>query len=187
KKVQLPHKVTQACFSSTHSVFLVEGGYVYTMGRNAEGQRGIRHCNSVEHPTLVDSVKSRYIVKANCSDQCTIVASEDNIITVWGTRNGLPGIGSTNCGLGLQICTPNTELELGNNTAAFTNFLASVYKSELILEPVDILALFSSKEQCDRGYYVQVHDVYPLAHSVLVLVDTTTPLISSYEGDYPHV
>lgn len=48
-------------------------------------------------------------------------------------------------------------------------------------------SLFSSKEQCDRGYYVQVHDVYPLAHSVLVLVDTTTPLISSYEGDYPHL
>ncbi|XP_052837245.1 serine/threonine-protein kinase Nek8 isoform X1 [Drosophila gunungcola] len=185
KKVQLPHKVIQACFSSTHSVFLVEGGYVYTMGRNAEGQRGIRHCNSVDHPTLVDSVKARYIVKANCSDQCTIVASEDNIITVWGTRNGLPGIGSSNSGLGLEVCTPNTELELGNNTAAFTNFLASVYKSELILEPVDILALYSSKEQCDRGYYVQVHDVYPLAHSVLVLVDTTTPLISSYEGDYP--
>jgi len=90
-------------------------------------------------------VKERFrfkyrIQKANCSDQCTIVASEDNIITVWGTRNGLPGIGSSNCGLGLEMCTPNTELELGNNTAAFTNFLASVYKSELILEPVDILA-----------------------------------------------
>ncbi|KAH8278577.1 hypothetical protein KR018_005440 [Drosophila ironensis] len=185
KKVQLPQKVVQACFSSTHSVFLVEGGYVYTMGRNAEGQRGIRHCNSVDHPTLVEAIKARYIVKANCSDQCTIVASEDNIITVWGTRNGLPGIGSSNSGLGLEVCTPSMEMDLGNNTAAFTNFLASVYKSELILEPVDILALYSSKEQCNRGYYVQVHDVYPLAHSVLVLVDTTTPLISSYEGECP--
>ncbi|KAH8337627.1 hypothetical protein KR074_000850 [Drosophila pseudoananassae] len=185
KKVQLPHKVIEACFSSTHSVFLVEGGYVYTMGRNAEGQRGIRHCNAVDNPTMVDAIKARYIVKANCNDQCTIVASEDNIITVWGTRNGLPGIGSTNSALGQEIFTHSTELELGNNTAAFTNFLASVYKSELILEPVDILALYSSKEQCDRGYYVQVHDVYPLAHSVLVLVDTTTPLIASYEGECP--
>ncbi|EDV44008.1 uncharacterized protein Dana_GF18771 [Drosophila ananassae] len=185
KKVQLPHKVVKACFSSTHSVFLVEGGYVYTMGRNAEGQRGIRHCNAMDNPTMVESIKARYIVKANCNDQCTIVASEDNIITVWGTRNGLPGIGSTNSALGQEIFTHSTELELGNNTAAFTNFLASVYKSELILEPVDILALYSSKEQCDRGYYVQVHEVYPLAHSVLVLVDTTTPLIASYEGECP--
>ncbi|XP_026851275.1 serine/threonine-protein kinase Nek8 [Drosophila persimilis] len=185
KKVQLPGKVLKASFSSTHSVFLLEGGYVYTMGRNAEGQRGIRHCNSVDQPTLVEAIRARYIVRANCSDQCTIVASEDNIITVWGTRNGLPDIGSSSSGVGLEVCTPNTDMDLGNNTAAFTNFLASVYKSELILEPVDILALYSSKEQCDRGYYVQVHDVYPLAHSVLVLVDTTTPLISSYEGDCP--
>ncbi|XP_034128288.1 serine/threonine-protein kinase Nek8 [Drosophila guanche] len=185
KKIQLPSKVLKASFSSTHSVFLLEGGYVYTMGRNTEGQRGIRHCNQVDQPTLVEAVRSRYIVKANCSDQCTIVASEDNIITVWGTRNGLPEIGSSSSGLGLEVCTPNSDMDLGNNTAAFTNFLASVYKSELILEPVDILALYSSKEQCERGYYVQVHDVYPLAHSVLVLVDTTTPLISSYEGDCP--
>ncbi|XP_030559258.1 serine/threonine-protein kinase Nek8 [Drosophila novamexicana] len=182
KKIQLPFKVLKACFSSTHSVFLTEGGYVYTMGRNKEGQRGIRHCNAVEQPTLVDTIRARYIVKANCNDQCTIVASEDNIITVWGTRNGLPEIGSSNSGLGLEVCTPNAEMELGNNTAAFTNFLASVYKSELITEPMDILALHSSKEQCERGYYVQVNDVFPLAHSVLVMVETTTPLISSFEG-----
>ncbi|KAH8414582.1 hypothetical protein KR215_009358 [Drosophila sulfurigaster] len=182
KKIQLPHKVLKASFSSSHSVFLVEGGYVYTMGRNKEGQRGIRHCNAVEQPTLVESMRARYIVNANCNDQCTIVASEDNIITVWGTRNGLPEIGSSNSGLGLEVCTPNAELELGNNTAAFTNFLASVYKSELITEPIDILALYSSKDQCERGYYVQVTDIFPLAHSVLVMVDTTTPLISSYEG-----
>lgn len=52
----------------------------------------------------------------------------------------MPEIGSSNSGLGLEVCTPNGDLELGNNTAAFTNFLASVYKSELIKEPVDILA-----------------------------------------------
>lgn len=87
-----------------------------------------------------DSNNFPYLQKANCNDQCTIVASEDNIITVWGTRNGLPEIGSSSSGLGLEVCTPNADLELGNNTAAFTNFLASVYKSELIMEPVDILA-----------------------------------------------
>lgn len=52
----------------------------------------------------------------------------------------MPEIGSSNSGLGLEVCTPNAEMELGNNTAAFTNFLASVYKSELITEPMDILA-----------------------------------------------
>lgn len=52
----------KACFSSTHSVFIVEGGYVFTMGRNKEGQRGIRHCNPVEQPTLVEAMRARYIV-----------------------------------------------------------------------------------------------------------------------------
>lgn len=46
------------------------------------------------------------------------------------------------------------ELELGNNTAAFTNFLASVYKSELILEPVDILAYVFILQQ---GFYFYLH------------------------------
>lgn len=93
------------------------------------------------------------------------------------------------------------DLELGNSTAAFTNFLASVYKSELVLEPQDILAwvvmfhliwcnkierfnafrLYSSPEQLDKGYYVVVNDIFPLPHSVLVLVDTTTPLIASID------
>ncbi|ALC46924.1 niki [Drosophila busckii] len=182
KKVQLGQKVIKACFSSTHSVFLIEGGYVYTMGRNTEGQRGIRHCKAVEQPTLVEIMRTRYIVQANCNDQCTIVASEDNIISVWGTRNGLPELGASGSPLGLEVCTPNNDIDLGNNTAAFTNFLASVYKSELIIDPVDILALYSSKEQCERGYYVKVNDIFPLAHSVLVLVETTTPLITSYEG-----
>lgn len=52
----------KASFSFTHSVFLIEGGYVYTMGRNKEGQRGIRHCNPVDHPTLVETIRARYIV-----------------------------------------------------------------------------------------------------------------------------
>lgn len=52
----------KACFSFTHSVFIIEGGYVYTMGRNKEGQRGIRHCNPVEQPTLVEAIRARYIV-----------------------------------------------------------------------------------------------------------------------------
>lgn len=47
--------------SSTHSVFLVEGGYVFTMGRNSEGQRGLGHCSTVESPTLVDFIRDRFI------------------------------------------------------------------------------------------------------------------------------
>ncbi|XP_055923488.1 serine/threonine-protein kinase Nek8 [Eupeodes corollae] len=178
KKVILPRKVIGLDLSSTHSVFLIEGGYVLTMGRNSEGQRGLGHCNPVDFPTFVPGIKDKYILKVKCSDQCTIVSSDDNVITFWGTRNGIPEIQQNGNG---NSENHQTDIEMGNNTAAFTNFLASVYKSEVILDPIDILALYSSKEQFDKGYYVEVNNIYPLPHSILVLVDTTTPLISSYE------
>lgn len=89
------------------------------------------------------------------------MCSDDNVISFWGTRNGIPEMGSSmlvqdsevnthelgyliiNCNI-ICITIPKepqsqVDLELGNNTAAFTNFLASVYKSELILEPQDLL------------------------------------------------
>lgn len=56
----------EANFSATLSIFLVEGGYVFTMGSNASGQRGVGHCNGVlETVSLVESIKDRYIVVGN--------------------------------------------------------------------------------------------------------------------------
>ncbi|CAD6991970.1 unnamed protein product [Ceratitis capitata] len=178
KKVQLPYRIIEASFSSMHTVLLVEKGLIYTMGRNIEGQLGAGHTNCVEQPILVDFIKHRTIVNCQCNDQGTIVTSQDNVITFWGTRNGIPEFGDCNFDEG---CNQNINSEVGNSTVAFTNFLASVYKSELLLEPVDLLALYASKEQGQKGYYITVNNVYLLAHSVLVLVDTTTPLVSSLE------
>lgn len=40
-----------------------------------------------------------------------------------------------------KISKPSkNNYELGNSTTAFTNFLASVYKTEIILDPIDVLA-----------------------------------------------
>ncbi|XP_037947349.1 serine/threonine-protein kinase Nek8 [Teleopsis dalmanni] len=183
KKIQLSHKIVDVCFSSTHTILLVEGGYVFTMGHNSDGQRGVGHCNIVEYPSFVEFMKERFIVKCKCNDQCSIVVSEDHVITFWGKRNGIPDFGEERKEEKENELPDNTQndTELGNNTAAFTNFLASVYKSELILEPLDLLALYSSSDQCEKGYYVEVKDIHPLPYSILVLVDTTTPLISSLE------
>ncbi|KAI8118222.1 hypothetical protein FF38_08544 [Lucilia cuprina] len=184
KKLQLPYPILEANFSSTLSIFLVEGGYVFTMGSNVAGQRGVGHCNNVlESVSLVESIKDRYIVKCKCNDQCCIVSSDNHVITFWGTRNGIPEIaeGSSTDIQETEVQQQPMDLELGNNTAAFTNFLASVYKSELVLDPQDILGLYSSREQLEKGFYVVVNDIFPLPHSVLVLVDTTTPLIASIE------
>ncbi|XP_013107737.2 serine/threonine-protein kinase Nek8 [Stomoxys calcitrans] len=179
KKLQVPHRILEASFSSTHTMILAEGGYVFTMGSNSAGQRGVGHCNNtLEAITMVEFIKDRYIMKCKCNDQCSVVYSDNNVVTFWGTRNGIPEMGE---GSSTDALSNNLDLELGNSTAAFTNFLASVYKSELVLEPQDIVALYSSPEQLDKGFYVVVNDIFPLPHSVLVLVDTTTPLIASIE------
>ncbi|TMW47499.1 hypothetical protein DOY81_007429, partial [Sarcophaga bullata] len=155
KKLVLPYPILDASFSCTQSIYLVEGGYVFTMGSNAAGQRGVGHCNNVvESISLIESIKDRYIVKCRCNDQCCIVSSDNNVITFWGTRNGIPEMseGSSTDIQETEVQNHQMDLELGNNTAAFTNFLASVYKSELVLEPQDILGLYSSPEQLDKGF-----------------------------------
>nr|XP_036233280.1 serine/threonine-protein kinase Nek8 isoform X1 [Bactrocera oleae] len=181
KKLQLSHKIISASFSSVHTILLMENGSVYTMGRNSEGQLGVGHTNSVEQPTLVKFIAHRTIINCKCNDQGTIVTSKDNFITFWGTRNGIPGFGESNFNT-LQGHNQNsTNSDVNNSTVAFTNFLASIYKSELLLKPVDLLSLYASQEQRVKGYYIELNNIYLLPHSVLVLVDTTTPLVSSLE------
>lgn len=132
--------------SAHHSVFLIDGGYVLTMGKNASGQRGLGHCNFVATPTLVTGIKDKFIKRIQCNATYSVVLSDDNVITLWGTRSGIPekhedvhraGNNRKNSD---KTEKASNGFELGNSTAAFTNFLASVYKSELILDPIDIFA-----------------------------------------------
>lgn len=51
-----------ASFSSNHTIVLVEGGYVFTLGSNSAGQRGVGNCSNIlDTATLVELVKDRYI------------------------------------------------------------------------------------------------------------------------------
>uniref|UniRef100_A0A1B0G2Z6 non-specific serine/threonine protein kinase n=1 Tax=Glossina morsitans morsitans TaxID=37546 RepID=A0A1B0G2Z6_GLOMM len=169
-------------FSTAHTLLLIEGGYILTLGSNSFGQRGVGHCSPLPTVTLVESMKDRYIINCKCNEQCSLVCSDDNVITFWGTRYGVPEISEANVSKSpMWSAQRRIDVESENNTSAFTNFLASIYKSELILEPQDILALYSSAEQMERGYYVTVKDIWPLPHSALVLVETTAPLIPSIQ------
>lgn len=45
------------------TAFLMLGGYVLTIGRNAEGQRGLGHCDDVAPgATLVTRIQDKYIM-----------------------------------------------------------------------------------------------------------------------------
>lgn len=111
-----------------------------TIGKNSNGQRGIGHCNVISSPTLVTGIKDKYIKRVQCSPTYSVVFTDDNVITFWGTRYGIPDRDEDVSRGNLDRLEKPNSFELGNSTAAFTNFLASVYKSEIILEPIDVLA-----------------------------------------------
>lgn len=85
--------------------------------------------------------------RVQCSSTYTVVYSDDNVITLWGTRSGIPNkLDFMQKTTEASVSQPKnrkpskSNYELGNSTTAFTNFLASVYKTELIIDPIDILA-----------------------------------------------
>lgn len=185
KPLDLKAKVLDIAMSSSHTVLLLEGGYVLTMGDNAFGQRGLENRSVQVMPNIVTSLKSKYITKVKCTSEYTVVTSDENTLIFWGTRYGIPENDfslndmrrySQNLLKESIQRSADVNLEVGNNTAAFTNFLTSVYKAEAILKPTEILALYASEDQLEQGNCVVLKEFYPLHHSILVLVDTTCPL-----------
>jgi NIMA (never in mitosis gene a)-related kinase 8 len=86
---------------------------------------------------------------------------------LFGTRYGFP----------VEVPqTPSTFSQIGNNTAAFTNFLTSVYKSEEILQPLELLGVYSSTEMLQKGIFMKLCDIFPLQHGILVWVDSNSPI-----------
>ncbi|XP_059622648.1 serine/threonine-protein kinase Nek8 [Phlebotomus argentipes] len=171
---QIAKKVTDLSIAEEHSAFILEGGYVITFGDNFYGQRGLGHNKCPpDVANLVTGIKSKFIIKVRCNSTGSIVFSDDNVVSFWGTRFGVPTDNFP------DTLATDSDYRMGGNTAAFTNFLVTVYKSELILDPIDILALYSSPEQLSKGHYVKISDILPLQHSTLILVNTTNPLISS--------
>lgn len=55
-------RIMNASFSTAHTLLLVEGGYILTLGSNSFGQRGVGHCSPLPTVTLVESMKDRYII-----------------------------------------------------------------------------------------------------------------------------
>jgi NIMA (never in mitosis gene a)-related kinase 8 len=101
-----------------------------------------------------------------CNITYTVVCTDSNVVMAFGTRYGIPEFNFSE--VPPTPRTPSTFSQFGNNTAAFTNFLTSVYKSESMVDPTELL-----------GIYLKLIDVFPLQHSILVWVDTTTPLKAS--------
>ena len=191
-------KVVSFDVSANHAAFLLVGGYVMTMGDNKEGQLGLGHTKDAPfEPSLVKGIKDKFVTvwfaenfsnisifqcellfqNIKCSSTYTVITTDSNVVLGWGTRYGIPEFHFSE--VPPTPRTPSTFSQIGNNTAAFTNFLTSVYKSETMLEAKELLGLYSSNDLLEQGIFLKVVDVFPLQHSILILVDTTTPLKSS--------
>ena len=114
------------------------------MGNNEDGQRGLGHNKVCLEPTIVQLIADKFIKKIQCHTTYCLACTDYNTIVFWGTRYGIPDAAENEAGSSTVSTSLNPQNDqfgnLGNSTAAFTNFLASVYKSELILEPIEILA-----------------------------------------------
>lgn len=57
-------KIKDISISTNHSVVLLEGGYVLTLGSNAEGQRGIgdNSNDNILESTIVGAIQSKHIL-----------------------------------------------------------------------------------------------------------------------------
>lgn len=97
-----------------------------------------------------------------------------NVVMAFGTRSGIPEFHFNE--IPPTPTTSSSFSQISNNTVAFTNFLTSVYKSETILEPIELLGLFSSSEMLEKGIFMKLNEILPLQHSILVWIDTTNPL-----------
>ncbi|CAG9804191.1 unnamed protein product [Chironomus riparius] len=169
-------KVMDLSVSTKHSAFVISGGYILSFGDNSDAQLCVGHKKDItSQPVVAKKISERFIHKVKCNPTYTLACNDTNVIMAFGTRQGIPEF---------QVDsevpkTPSTFSQIGNNTAAFTNFLTSVYKSETLLEPVELLGVYSSTEMLEKGIFMKLVDIYPLHYGVLVWVDTTTPLRTS--------
>lgn len=111
---------------------VIEGGYVIVLGSNEYGQRGLPLETTQSEPNILLSLERRFVTMVKCNPTYTLGITDDNHVLFWGTRYGIPE-------------NEDDDLKgdihsMGNSTTAFTNFLASVYKAETIVDPIDILA-----------------------------------------------
>uniref|UniRef100_A0A182Y841 non-specific serine/threonine protein kinase n=1 Tax=Anopheles stephensi TaxID=30069 RepID=A0A182Y841_ANOST len=93
RKIQLDAnrpKIVAVSVADTHAAFLIEGGFLITLGDNASGQRGVGHKCELLQPTIVRQLQARYVLNVKCSQTYTVATTDDNCVVLWGTRLGTP-------------------------------------------------------------------------------------------------
>lgn len=141
--------VVNISLGNNHSAALTECGRVITMGSNAEAQLG--H-NSIT-PTTVIAADDKIAKSVICGPTYTVMTTVQNVLYVWGTRY------------------LSEEMDHASMT--------SLVHREVAESPKEILALYASPAQISLGEILTVKSICTLWDSILLLVDTTVPLVES--------
>ena len=135
-------------------------GQVITFGRNHEGQlgRGNTRGGSNTMPRQVRGLGDRKAAFVECGASFTVCATLDNVLHFWGTRHISP------------ITRPSTQDAFGTNFLTRINSAdqehgmsdsnlrhqGNIHLSDVVLEPQEMLALYSSDAQLGRGHTVML-------------------------------
>ena len=182
-------KIISVSLGTDHTACLSEDGHMTTFGRNSAGQLGRGHARAgtSSMPGSVRGMSGRVVSMAECGATFTVCATLDNVLHFWGTRNISPVTRpSTQDAFGANFVTRiNTPEEETNkehseddvfSESAMKRHQAAITLRDVVLEPQEILALYSSDAQLERGHTVMLHSLKCHNQNIFLTVETTCPL-----------
>ena len=80
-------KIVSVSCGNQHSMFLTDTGFVYTYGRNMDGQLGISSRKESKVPVAVTALKEDPICQIACGGDYSLAVSESGTVFAWGNNN----------------------------------------------------------------------------------------------------
>ena len=186
--------VSEVSMGTHHTACLTHSGQMVTFGLNTSGQLGRGHTKHTSMPGLVKGMGERISCVVEVGSTYTVCGTIDNVIHFWGTRHISPVTRPSTqdafgANFGRREGEEQQELdtdmmhgakvgegEEGLSTAALRRHQDSILMRDVVLEPQEILALYASEAQLERGHTVTLADVKCQNQNIFLHIETSCPL-----------
>ncbi|GAX82276.1 hypothetical protein CEUSTIGMA_g9705.t1 [Chlamydomonas eustigma] len=85
-------KVDQVACGDTHTLVLVQGGELYSFGRNQNGQLGVGHANDCLSPHCVEALREETVCGIACGSEHSVASTSAGQPVVLSTQLPLPAL-----------------------------------------------------------------------------------------------
>ncbi|CAG0891893.1 unnamed protein product [Cyprideis torosa] len=197
-RVNIHYNVRDIFLGSDHTAVLTDRNQIVTFGRNSDGQLGRGHTRNSSSPALVKALGQKIITMACVGPTYTIAGSIENVLYLWGTRyvsaeprphsqdssQSIPE-GKTSDPRNASITrmekmytsmTDSLSLTPAPSIDTSLEHGRPLLLRDVILEPLEILALYASPAQIQKGEIVNLASVHSQNQNIFLVVDTTVPL-----------